>query len=232
MRELLLLSTEDFKAALPIQMHGKVNQDVMDEVNAALTDPDVREYMQENIIGYAHILNEGKFRIDKYISAVKFASYRMMGNNNKLSYSKTFPDKYKDFLARGVAEKDIASYTTAYAKSKLVVSILTQALTPLHIVNMDKEQAAINKLASLMKDARSENVQRQSAKDLLDVLKRPEAQKIELDLGLKESDGLKALKDITANLAAAQLVALQTGKMTATQVAHQPLTIDQDAADA
>ena len=177
-----MITPEEFKSALPAKFRNGVDKAVIANVNKALDDPHTREMMQENILGFSSVLLEGKFTITKYVSAVRFASYRMMGNNNKISYAKTFPDRYQRFINEGVITKDIASYISAYSKSKLVTLILTQALTPLHIINMNKEQEAINVLAELMTNAMSEHVRRQSAKDLLDALKRPETIKLELDV--------------------------------------------------
>ena len=194
-----ILTEEQFKACLPSQITSRINPQVITNINKLLDNPDEAEMLRDNILGYCSVMTEGKYSLEKYIYAVKYISYRSMGNNKKTSYCKTFPDKYQDFLSRGVEEKDIASYITAYDKGKLIEQLYVQTLTPLHILNMDKEQAAINHLFSLMKGARSENVQRQSATDLLQAIKRPESSKVEVELNVGTKN-TSVIADLQANM--------------------------------
>ena len=83
-----------------------------------------------------------------------------------------------------VNEKDIASYITAYNKSKLVNLIFAQAQIPTYILNAPLFQQAINVQAALMMNAKSEMVRFQAANSLLTHLKAPETTKVELDIGI------------------------------------------------
>lgn len=220
------ISEEQFKQALPQQMHKRVNQEILDVVNSALTDPGTAEMMRENIISYSSILQEGRFKIPNYIDAVKYVSFKVMGDTNKLAYKKTFPVKYQNFVDSGVSDADISKYISAYNKSKLVNLILAQTIVPLHVLNMDKEQEAINHLAYLMKNAKSEKVQADSANSLLVHLKRPEVQKVELDIGVKDSNVIADLKQTTMELAAQQKRMLDLGIHNAKDVAQAGLVIE------
>ena len=71
--------------------------------------------------GESRYTNDAKFVVDQdYVNAVKYVSHKLMGCTNLDAYVKTFPVKYQGFLNQGVLSKDIASYITAYNKSKLV----------------------------------------------------------------------------------------------------------------
>ena len=222
-----MLSQDQFKAALPKQMQKNINQEVMDKINATLRNPDTREMLRENMIGYASVMQQGKFQMDQYINAVKYVSFKSMGDTNIAAYTKTFPDKYQSFLDRGVVPKDIASYITAYNKSKLVNLIYEQSLVPTHVLNADVFQKAINIQAEIMADPDvSPKVRSDAANSLMTHLKRPEAQKIELDIGIKEDSSLIDLRASTNALVAQQKAMLRSGTMNAKNIAHSDLIID------
>lgn len=177
------LTEEQFKDALPPGVRKLVNPELMKQINKTLSSSETMELFKENLLTYTSVMQHGKFKISNYVNAVKYVSLKLLGSTNRDAYIKTFPDKYARFKAEGVSEKDIASYTTAYNKSKLVNLIYEQTLIPLHVLNAPIQQAAINKLADLMLNAKSEKVQSDSANSLLTHLKRPETQKVELDIG-------------------------------------------------
>lgn len=200
-----MLTTELMKKALPRNMKARVNQEFVDKINLALTDPNTAEMLRDNIIGYADILAEGRYKMDDYINAVKYVSFKTMGKTNTAAYIATFPDRYTNFKANGTSDKDIASYITSYNKNKLVNLIYEQTLIPTHILNADIHQQAINRLADLMVNASSEKVQSDSANALLTHLKRPETQKVELDIGVRESSAIAELNHTMKILAAKQV---------------------------
>ena len=153
-----MLSQEEFKEALPAKFKKSVNQELIDKVNAVMSDPDFYEQYRENLISYSKVLNDGKFKISQYLDAVKYVSYKLMGDTNIKAYSKTFPDKITRFKANGVSDKDVSSYVAAYNKSKLVNLILEQSLVPTWVLNQDYYQKALNVQAELMMTANSEKV--------------------------------------------------------------------------
>jgi len=226
-----VLSTEDFKKALPDKLKKNVNQSVIDKVNLLLSDPDMHETYRENLLSYANVMQDGRFKITSYIDAVKYVSHKLRDKTNMSAFSLTFPDKIADWTARGVAPKDMASYVTAYNKSKLVNLILGQTLTPMWILNQDLHQRALNKQAWLMDNAKSEKVASDAANSLLTHLKQPETQKIELDVGVKEDSSIQALRESTQELVAQQRRMIQSGAMNAQEVAHTRVTVDNASGD-
>lgn len=222
-----MLTEEEFKSCLPINMRKSVNPQLMNLVNTAITDPEVAEQFRENIIGYSSVLKEGKFQMEKYLNAVHYCSYKFGGATNIEAYTKAFPAKYQGFLAKGVASKDIASYVTAYNKSKLVMLIMGQAMTPTHILNADIFQQAINEQAKLMMTASSEKVRSDAANSLLTHLKAPEVKKMELEVTHKEDSIIANLREAAAKLVDTQKDLLSKG-VSVQDMAHSKLTIDND----
>jgi len=220
------LTLDQFKQALPAHVKKNVNQAIIDNVNTLISEPEMREAYRDNLISYAHVLKNGKFKLSNYLDAVRYVSYKLMGNTNIDSYSKAFPEKITKFQKQGVASKDIASYVTAFNKSKLVNLILEQTLVPSWVLNQDLYQKALNTQADLMLSARSEKVRSDAANSLLTHLKQPETQKIELDIGMKEDSSINALRASTMELVAQQKMMLKAGAMHAQEVAHSKLIID------
>ena len=220
------VTIEQFKRALPDKVKKSVNQELIDQVNHLLSDPDMYEQYRDNLLSYTSVMNDGRFRVSNYVDAVKYVSHKLMGNTNLLAYMKTFPDKYADFQTRGVASSDIASYITAYNKSKLVNLIFAQTLVPSAVLNQDLYQKALNVQADLMTNAKSEKVRSDAANSLLTHLKMPETQKIELDIGIKPDSSIAALRASTMELVAQQRVMIQAGAMSAGEMAGSKLIIE------
>ena len=219
------LTIDQFKQALPDKVKKSVSQELIDQVNATLSDPEVFEAYRDNLLSYTRVMADGRFKVSEYINAVRYVSHKLMGCTNIEAYTKTFPDKYQRFMAQGVVAKDIASYVTAYNKSKLVNLIFEQTLIPSYVLNQDLYQKALNVQAELMVSARSEKVRADAANSLLTHLKMPEKQKVELEIGIKEDSSIGALRLATLELARQQRLAMEAGQMSAQDVAHSKLQI-------
>lgn len=226
-----VLTLEQFKDALPDKVKKSVNQELIDQVNSTLSNPELYEAYRDNLLSYTKVMADGKFKISNYIDAVRYVSHKLMGCTNIEAYTKTFPDKYQRFIAQGVEPKDIASYVTAYNKSKLVNLIFEQTLIPSYVLNQDLYQKALNVQADLMVTARSEKVRCDAANSLLTQLKMPETKKVELDIGVKEDGSIAALRATTLELARQQRLMLESGAMNAQEVAHGKLIIEGEAVE-
>lgn len=221
-----VLTIETFRTALPDKVKKTINQELMDSINKTLSDPDMFETYRENLLSYASVMADGRFKMESYVSAVKYVSHKLMGASNIAAYIKTFPDKYQDFINRGIETKDIASYVTAYNKSKLVNLIMEQTLIPSYVLNQDLYQKALNVQAELMLTAKSEKVRSDAANSLLTQLKMPEVNKVQLDVNVKEDGSIAALRESTLELVRQQKLMVQAGAMNAQEVAHSKLVID------
>lgn len=209
--------------ALPDKVKKSVNQELIDQINATLSEPELFEAYRDNLLSYTRVMADGRFKVQEYLAAVKYVSHKLMGCTNIEAYSKTFPDKIQRFATQGVAAKDIASYVTAYNKSKLVNLIFEQTLIPSYVLNQDLYQKALNVQAELMVAAKSEKVRTDAANSLLTHLKMPEKQKVELEIGVKEDSSINALRQATLELARAQRLAMQAGQVGVLQVAESKL---------
>jgi hypothetical protein len=218
------LTVEMFQAALPEKMRKCVNDELINSVNAVLSNPDDYAIYRENLISYTHVMMDGKYKIENYLEAVRYAGFKAMGHTNNDAYMKTFPDKWQRWIREGVASKDMASYVTAYHKGKLVTAILTQMMIPSHILNQDMFQAALNIQFKLMNDEDvSPKVRSDAANSLLTHLKPPETKQIELNVSNAPSNELKDLGRAVQELVANQRLAIQSGSLNAQDIAHSRL---------
>lgn len=214
------LTLDQFKLALPDKVKKSVNQELIDQINKTLSEPEMFESYRDNLLSYTKVMQDGRFKVSEYVNAVKYVSHKLMGCTNIDAYSKTFPDKIQRFAQQGVASKDIASYVTAYNKSKLVNLIFEQTLIPAYVLNQDLYQKALNVQAELMVSANSEKVRTDAANSLLTHLKPPEIKKVELDIGIKEDSSIAQLRQATLELARQQRLAMEAGQINAREVAH------------
>ena len=206
--------------AAPAAVRKRIDQDFVDLLNNISTDPEYADIFRENALNYLHVLKEGKFQMEQYLNAVKYVSFKVMEDTNIAAYTKTFPQKYQDFLANGVSDKDISRYVTAYNQSKLVNLIYEQTAIPVWIVNQHHRQSAINRLAHLMEHANSEKVQQESANALLTHLKTPEVAKAEIDVTINEGEGIASLRQTVREFTNIQQQKIINGEMSAKDVAH------------
>lgn len=221
-----MIQEEQFKSLLPKQYKGTITDEVMDSINNALTDPIAMESFKENLLSYTSVMKDGRFKINDYISAVKYVSLKLLGHSNVKAYFKTFPDRHQKFIDEGTSDKDISAYVAAYNKNKLVNLIMAQTLVPHHVLNNHMYQEALNVQFELMKDAKSEKVRSDAANSLLTHLKPPETTKIELDIGVKEDGIISSLKEKMVELAAIQAKHITLGISSAEEVAKSNLIIE------
>lgn len=219
------LTIEQLQEAVPEEFRLKVTQEWVDELNGLGHDQDTNELIQQNFVSYVTVLKEGKWSMQDYVSAVQYVSFKLMGMSNTASWKQTFPKRYARLVAQGVGDKAISAHVAAYHKNKLVNRLMEQSMVPAWLINQHVYQQAINRQAWLMKNAKSQMVQTTAANSLLNALKRPEAAKVEIELGVRDDDGLRALKEAMAGMAEKQLSAIQAGVKTKDTV-NQRIVVD------
>lgn len=217
-----MLTVDELKQALPATLKNAASQTMVDKINQASTDPEVAEAIRDNFISYTSVLAEGRFKIEDYLNAVKYVSFKLMNYSNQDAYKRAFPLRYQNMVAAGRDAQEISAYVANYNKNKLVNLILEQSLIPTWVLNQDIYQEAINTQFLLMKTAKSEKVQTEAANSLLTHLKKPENKKVEIDLGVKQNSGLEELKNTMNRMAQQQLEMIQQGTNTR-DIAHQSL---------
>jgi len=223
------LTEEQFKRVLPKKMVGSLRPEMLTTINQVISDPFIRENYRDNLLSYTNVMKDGKFKLEQYIDAVRYVSFKLLGSSNIQAYVKAFPDRYQNFLDSKTSDRDIASYVSSYNKNKLVNLIFEQTLVPSHILNADMYQKAINTQAELMQHAKSEKVRSDAANSILTHLKMPESQKIELDVNIKEDSAISDLRATTQALVDQQRTMIQEKLITAKDAAHSSLVaVDED----
>jgi hypothetical protein len=221
---LVPLTEDDLKRALPANLRSSVTPSLVSLVNGISSDPVIAEHIRDNIIGYSHIMREGKFKTEDYVNAVAYVSYKLMGYNNEDAYSRTFPQRYATLIARNASKKDISAYVSAYHGGKLVNLIMEQSLVPTWVLNQDIQQKAINHLALLMTTATSEKVQADAAIGLLNHLKKPEPKgDFQIKIDTSETSGMKEMQSMLSKLAQQQRDMIESGAMKTIDVAASKL---------
>jgi len=214
-----VVTREQLLRVLPKKAIPNLTDDILTTLNSTISDPSFREIYRDNLIGFTSVIKEGKFKLQSYIDAVRYVSYASTGSNGVEAYSKTFPDRYQRLVADGASSKTISSYATTFKKTQLVQKIFEQSMIPIHIFNQDVFQKAINVQATLMCSAISEKVRSDAANSLMTHLKPPETKKIELDIGIKQDKTLNDFRDAAQILVKQQLAELESGRMSAKDVA-------------
>jgi len=223
-----LLTQEQFVRVLPKKLHTQISSELVDQINTTISDPILMEAYRDNLLSYTNVMTDGKFKMHSYLDAVRYVSCKLFGSSNIEAYTKTFPDRYQRFITNNTSQKDIASYVTAYNKTKLVNLIFEQTLIPTHILNADLYQSALNTQAELMLSASSEKVRTDAANSLLTHLRMPDTNKIELDITVKEDSAIADLRASTMKLVGAQKAAISSGAASARQIAHSKLEIAEE----
>lgn len=207
-----MLSKEIVQKAVPPNLKNSITQEMVDTINTIVSDPILAETVRNNFLSYTGVLQDGKFKIEDYLHAVMYVSYKLMGSSNQEAYIKTFPERYQILVEKGTSNKDIAAYVSAYNKGKLVNLIYEQTLVPSWVLNQHIYQQAINTQYELMTDDEvSAKVRSDAADSLLNHLKKPEAVKGQISMEMRETSGINELRKALTDMAAAQRHLIENG---------------------
>ncbi len=218
------LTIEQLKGIMPARQKMNITPEFVDNLNHLIEEPEFREQFRENVIGFVSVLNDPNTSLKGYIKAVKYVSYKIMGLSNQQSWVQTFPERFQRLVDAGKPEAYVRSLVCAYNKGQLVNRILEQSLVPTWVVNADAHQAAINRQVWLMKNSKSEKVQSDAANSLLTHLKRPEAAKLEIEIGIKDNDSIGELRREVERLGEAQKATILSRTFNAKDIAESEIT--------
>lgn len=218
-----MLQIQDLKEALPPALKHSASQEMVDTINALATDPELAEVLRSNALNYTSVMREGRYKVDEYLNAVAYVSFKLMGHTNQEAYAKAFPGRYQNLVAAGRSQKEISSYVANYNKGKLVNAILEKTLIPVWLLNLDAYQEAINTQVQIMNDPNVNPRDRTyAANSILTHIKKPETHQVELNLGEVTTDGMNELRDSIARLAEQQQEMIAQGVRTQ-DIAHEKL---------
>ena len=215
-----MLTVQELKEVLPKQHRSKANQEFVDTINQMVKDPDMADLYKKNIVTYADVLQDGRFKLIDYFNAVLFVSYKMMGMSSMAAYQKVFPTRCADMVARNISQKDMQSYASTYNKNKLVTLIYEQTLIPDYIMYASVRHRAIAAQANLL-SSQNEHVVQKAADSLMNHLKAPETAKMTIDIGAKDTGVLSDLSQALAKLSSMQHSAISGGFLNARDIAHE-----------
>lgn len=227
-----MLTLPQVQQALPSALNRNIDQSFVDKINSIVSDPETAEYVRGNFLSYTKVLQDGKFKIEDYLHAVTYVSFKVMGYSNQDSWFRTFPDRHQALVARGAPLKDISAHVSAYNKNKLVNLILEQTLVPVWVLNQDLYQKAINTQAEIMSDEDASFMARTAAANsLLTHLAKPkEAAGPLVNINLPESSGLRDLEKAISDLASKQRELIASGVPTR-DIAAQKLIVNAEVVE-
>lgn len=220
-----LVTLELLRKTAPTNMKKALTQEMVDTINNLQEDEQFREYFRDGVIGYSHVLKDGRFKVSDYMNAVMFVSYMNMGNPIIKAYAKTFPDRYQHYIDKGTEAKHIQSVASLYNKGKLVNLVREQSAIPFHVFNQDIRQKALMVQVGLMSDPDvSPKVRSDAANSVLTHLKGPDETKLEIDMNVRQDvSAIDELRRATREFSELQRTRIIEGSVSAKDVAHSRL---------
>lgn len=201
--------------ALPSNLKSAATDQLADMINQISTDPIIAEQIRNNFLSYTSVLKDGKYKVEDYLNAVAYCSYKLMGDSNQDAYFKTFPQRYANLVAAGRTPKEISAYVAAYAKGQLVNKVMEQTLVPSWVLNQGMYQEALNTQFKLMtNEAVSPKVRSDAANSLLTHLGKPKEAGPLINIDMGETSGMNELKDALARMAQQQQTLINAGVST------------------
>jgi len=186
-----------------------VSQKAYDKVMEMLQDGDMD--FRNDFMTFSKVFSEKKISLQHYAEAVKFVGYRLLGYKNVEAFRRVFPERAE--ALEEVSFENLSFVATRYGNNKTVTELMSMAMVPTWIANMDYYQEAINVNVMLMRNAKSEMVKHQAAKTLMEELRPPEPVKeIQEDtITITKEDTLQALENAIFNLAEKQVQGIEDG---------------------
>ena len=195
-----MLALESVRKLVPKNQRTLITQEFLDKLEASVSDSLVAEQFKENFVTYLNVLSKGKYKIEDYINAVKYVSFKLLGYSNINAYIATFPERYERLKAEG--QTQIEAFVSMYNKNKLVMQIYEQTIVPSYVLNAPMHQQALNTLAAMIIDDDVRGMTKVKACEaILQYTKQPDVVKGELTIGIEQSDTINDLREITENLA-------------------------------
>ena len=226
-----MLELATVKKLVPKTQRSLLSQDFLDKIEASVKDTAIAEEFKDNFITYLNVLSKGKYKMEDYIAAVKYISFKLLGYSNIDAYAATFPERYEEHLADGKTLDALRARADGFSRTKLVQSILERGYIAPYLLNQPLFQQALNTAASIMLDDSVSAMARvNAAKTVLEYTKAPEVQKLQMEVGIKASDELSQLEDTMNKLADVVYTGIQTGKLTSKEAIESTI-IEVEAED-
>lgn len=215
------VTVDTLKMYFPTKSHT-ITQELADTINEAQNAPDMAiEGFMENLVEFRSVMEKCQASMKEYIRAVKFCAFLEFTDYNITEAYKLSRINDKFVRDRWDAPTDSPKYrelTSAasryYNKTNLVKQILLQADMPWHILFQGAKYTAMSVLMREVTGAASARDRIAAAKEILAAVKRPENQKVELEIGF--NDTVKSFQEQfdekMGKMAEMQLKRLQSGE--------------------
>lgn len=216
------ISKEEFVECLPKKLKGNVTDKLVNTINNLAGDKEAANLFRDNVMSYGDLLSQGRYKLSNYLEASLFVAHKQLGKSNVDAWIATFPKKYQKYVG-SVPDKTIATYASAYAKNKLVVSIMDRALVPVHILFADEYYKAVKVQVELMYNASSDTVRQKASEAIMRELKPPMEAKVKVEV--TDSSGvMDSLAEAVAKLSSNQREKIIEGSYTTKEIAHSNIT--------
>lgn len=207
-----MLTVQEVEQVLPPHLKVMATQSLVDRINNAVSDPHLAKQIRDNYVSYTSVLKEGKFKLDDYLHAVKYVSYKLMNKTNHEAWCLTFPERHAELVAKGKGSvNEVSPHVFSYSRGKLVQLIMEQTITPTWVLNQEMHQQALNNLADIMANGKSEMARVAAANGILTALQKPKEVGPLVNIDMRESSGMNELKDLLGQMAQKQVQMVAEG---------------------
>jgi len=213
------LTADKIKRMLPKGTAHEVTDNIMEVIHRMEDDIGLeQDYLEEQLLSHINIIKEQKVDLIDYINAVKYCTLKQNMSNRK-AWEIVFPErlakaeeKLRQREKEGRASSvNIDSHVSNYNSNKIVVAIDSQMAIAWDIKYMPARVRALSNLIDLGNGIAkpsadgepmtvSPHVQFLANKEVVDVLKPPEDNTLELKIGPSE-EAVKAQNNLAAQLA-------------------------------
>lgn len=202
------LQLEAVKASLTKKKAKKVTQEIIDEMNQVIANPDFGESLAENYMNFIGVLRErNRCSLAQYHKAIMFYTLVEGGSTLVKAYMQVFPDRVayrRKLYPERSSSVDLAHESSRYNRSNLVMDIRKTDTLSVKLIHRNLLHEAILKQADLMRTAKSELVQQKASETLMRELKPDEEANINLNINDGSTKVLEDLRKATAELAKQQ----------------------------
>lgn len=218
-----MIHVDTVRKLLPKAQRNMITQEFLDRLEASISDPDIADSFKDNFITYLNVFsNCKKVKMEDYISAVKFVSYKLLNYSDIDAYALTFPERFKRLKDKG--QEQIYAFASMYSRNKIVTQIFEQTMVPSYVLNAPLYQEAINKLVEMIRNPSTKGmVAVKACEAILQHTKPPEVVKNELSINIEQSEAITELRELTEQLAEQYRDVLNNKKMTLKEVAESPI---------
>lgn len=213
---------EAIRKLVPKNQKSMITQEFVDTLEGSVKDSMIAEQFKDNFITYLNVLTSAKYRMDDYINAVKYVSFKLLGYSNIDAYASVFPERYQRLVDEG--QTQIEAFASMYNKNKLVIKIFEQTIVPTHVLNAPLHQEALSTLAGMISDPSVRGMTKVKACEaILHYTKAPEVIEGKLTIGIEQQDTIASLREVTEQLAATYKIALEGGQKSLKQLAEETI---------